>query len=86
MVVFQNKGAMAATIVVAASDSLNKAAANYVCDGVADNVEIQAAIDALPAGGGKVVLLEGNYTISASIVLKSNLSLIGMGHATQNNI
>jgi len=32
--VFENKGAMAATIVVAASDSLNKGAANYVCDGV----------------------------------------------------
>ena len=32
---FENKGAMAATVVVAASDSLNKAAANYVCDGVA---------------------------------------------------
>ena len=48
---FENKGAMAATVVVAASDSLNKAAANYVCDGVADNVEIQAAIDALPGGG-----------------------------------
>ena len=50
---FENKGAMAATVVVAASDSLNKAAANYVCDGVDDDVEIQEAIDALPAGGGK---------------------------------
>jgi len=45
--VFENKGAMAATIVVAASDSLNKGAANYVCDGTADNVQIQAAVDAL---------------------------------------
>ncbi len=64
---FENKGAMAATVVVAASDSLNKAAANYVCDGVADEVEIHAAIAALPATGGKVVLLEGNY--SANIVI-----------------
>ena len=31
---FESKGAMTATVVVAASDSLNKAAANYVCDGV----------------------------------------------------
>lgn len=81
MVVFQNKGAMAATIVVAASDSLNKAAANYVCDGVADNVEIQAAIDALPAGGGEVVLLEGTYNCISTIdgSNRAGLTLRGIG-------
>ena len=43
-----------ATLVVAASDSSDKskAQADYICDGTADNVQIQAAIDALPAGGG----------------------------------
>lgn len=79
MVAFENKGAMAATVVVAASDSLNKAAANYVCDGVADNVEIQAAINALPAGGGKVLLLEGTYNCAATITLKSHTYLCGEG-------
>lgn len=80
---FENKGAMAATVVVAASDSLNKAAANYVCDGVADNVEIQAAIDAVPVGGGEVVLLDGNYNIAATLNLnKSNLKLKGTGFNT----
>ncbi len=78
---FENKGAMAATIVVAASDSLNKAAANYVCDGVADNVEIQAAIDALPAGGGEVVLLEGNYTGGNISIVKSKVTLRSLGRA-----
>jgi len=34
-IIFENKGAMAATIVVAASDSLNKGAANLVCSGAA---------------------------------------------------
>ncbi len=68
MATFENKGAMAATILVAASDSLNKAAANYVCDGVADNIEIQAAIDAVvAAGGGSVKLLDGLYQLSAGI-------------------
>jgi len=79
---YENKGAMAATIVVAASDSLNKAAANYVCDGTADNVEIQAAIDALPAGGGKVMLLEGTFNLAANIDLVSNLKFIGSGPNT----
>ncbi|MCL0087725.1 polysaccharide deacetylase family protein, partial [Dehalococcoidia bacterium] len=52
-----------ATIVVAASDSSpqSKAQADFVADGVDDQVEIQAAIDALPASGGRVVLLEGTY-------------------------
>ena len=42
------------TIFVAAADSLqrNMTDPTYKCDGVDDNVEIQAAIDALPSGGG----------------------------------
>lgn len=60
-----------ATLIVAASDSSakSKAGADYVCDGTADEVQIQAAIDALPAGGGKVVLLEGTYYLAASITI-----------------
>jgi len=50
-----------------------------ICDGTDDQVEIQAAIDALPAGGGKVILLEGTFTLAASISIPSNLSLIGSG-------
>jgi hypothetical protein len=58
-----------ATLVVAASDSSDesKAQADYLCDGIADNVEIQAAIDALPAVGGCVQLLEGTFYIAAAI-------------------
>lgn len=42
------------TFVVAASDASpgSKKRADYICDGTADDVEIQAALDALPAGGG----------------------------------
>ncbi|KKN79300.1 hypothetical protein LCGC14_0340820 [marine sediment metagenome] len=55
-----------ATLVVAASDSsaASKAQADYVVDGTADQVQIQAALDALPAGGGRVLLLEGTYNIN----------------------
>ena len=56
---------------------------DYLCDGTADQAEIQSAIDALPASGGKVILLEGTYNISQVIHLnKSNVTIKGMGQAT----
>jgi hypothetical protein len=59
------------TITVAASDSSpqSKAQADYVCNGIDDQVEIQAAIDALSASGGKVVLSEGTFNLSATITI-----------------
>lgn len=62
--------ARTATLVVAASDasSASKAQADYVCDGMADDVEIQAAIDALPAGRTSIatVKLIGNFSLNKS--------------------
>jgi len=75
-----------ATLVVAASDAsaLSKAQADYVCDGTADNVEIQAAIDALPAVGGCVYLTEGTYVLIARVVINiDNVSLVGSGWDTE---
>ncbi len=74
-----------ATLTVAASDSLisSRRCADYVCDGANDEVEIQAAITALPVAGGKVRLLEGLYNISAAMNLKSNVTVSGMGRGTQ---
>jgi len=69
----------AATLIVAASDSLHPNMADYVCGGVDDQVEINAAINALPATGGTVLLLEGTYSISAPIVLVKNCALKGVG-------
>jgi hypothetical protein len=45
------------TVLVAASDATpgSKKRAGYICDGTADDVEIQAAIDGLPGGGGAVL-------------------------------
>jgi len=73
-----------ATFVVAASDSMvqDKAMADYVCDGVNDHVEIQAALDALPATGGEVKLLDGAYYIGVSLVLDSYQTLKGAGRST----
>lgn len=44
---------------------------------------IQAAIDALPIGGGKVILPAGTYNVTATInITKSNITLEGVGEAT----
>jgi len=78
--IFENKGALATTIVVAASDSLNEGAANYICDGTADDVEINAALAA--GAGGKIILLEGNYQITANLVIPASTHFSGMGKGT----
>lgn len=73
-----------ATLTVAASNSSAKAKkqADYVCDGTNDEVEIQAAINALPATGGKVLLLEGLYTCK-NVELDSNTEICGTGFGTE---
>ncbi|MBA7580053.1 hypothetical protein ES708_21939 [subsurface metagenome] len=78
------KAVRLATLVVAANNSTakSKAQADYVCDGTNDHVEIQAALDALPATGGEVRLLEGTYNIEVSLVLDSYQTLRGCGRNT----
>ncbi len=74
----------AATKVVGAAASGHTAGmCDFLCDGTADQAEIQAAINALPASGGKAVLLEGTYSISGSInINKPNVTIEGMGKGT----
>lgn len=60
--------------------TLGLAATNsdYVCDGTADNVEIQAALTDLGnAGGGVLYVRAGSYAIAAKLRIKSNVRLIG---------
>jgi len=40
---------------------------DYICDGIADDVQFQAAMNALPATGGKLVVLTGTYVFSATV-------------------
>ena len=49
---------------------------DYLCDGTADDVEINAAIQALPETGGEIVILDGTYSITATITV----SKIGRAH------
>lgn len=61
---------------------------DFLCDGTDDDVEINAAIQALPSTGGKVLIREGTYNLSspnsiASITVdKANVMIEGMGSAT----
>ena len=56
---------------------------DYLCDGVDDQVEINQAIQDLPASGGEIVLLDGTYSISLWVLInKSNVTLRGNGWST----
>lgn len=67
----------AATFVIASTTSSGQA--DYYCDYSNDQIEIQAALDALPAAGGKVLLLEGDYKIEAPVTLTTYDKLHGSG-------
>lgn len=73
-------------VLVAASDSpaLAKSQADYICDGTADDVQIQAAIDSLPTNGGRVYLSVGTFTITSLINAgtKYGVDLVGQGYDT----
>jgi len=72
-------------VVIAASDSPAdaKAQADFVCDGDADNEEIQAAIDEVSErGGGEVILLEGTFLLANALYVKSHVTLRGQGYDT----
>lgn len=57
--------------------------ADYVCDGVADDVQFQAALDALPIAGGKLVVLAGTYNFTATVTRAiDNVIIEGVGYAT----
>lgn len=83
-------GGVVPTYLVASSDSTSTAsrqevqdAADYTCDGTADQTEIEAAVTAAKAvgGGGRVFLAAGYYKTTATIELSSNVgaSLVGTG-------
>lgn len=82
----------AATVVVATQDSSvrSKSFADFVGDGEGDQDEINAAIRALPAAGGTVLLMEGTYDIrrvegklGGVLIERSDVTLAGQGSATK---
>lgn len=76
-------GAKSVTFVVGPSTNSDADTYDYETDGTADDVQIQAAIDALPTAGGKVVLREGTYTIATTVTIDTgHVTLEGMGGGT----
>lgn len=56
------------------ASSIEKSKADYLCDGTADNVQIQQAItDAQADGGGRILLSPGNFNIAAPITIDGTL-------------
>ncbi len=82
--IFKNPSGLSVSVAASNAPADAKAAAAYVCDGTADDVEIQAAIDGFGSIGGTVELSAGDFTIAATLVLKPRTSVIGQGkRATQ---
>jgi hypothetical protein len=66
-------GEFVATAVVGRSGAVD-----YLCDGVADDVQIQAAIDFVSLSGGRVLLRSGTYTIDTMLTLSAKgVDLVG---------
>lgn len=54
--------------------------ADYICDGTADDVQIQLANNALSLLGGGVIFLKGSstsYSLTSRVTLSSNITLMG---------
>lgn len=71
------------TCLVAASDSTNsiKRQATYVCDGIADEIEINSALASFASKS--IVLMEGTYHIAGGIIVPSFTTLHGNGWNTK---
>lgn len=76
------------TVVVAASNAsaADQAAADFVCDGTADEVTINQAITSIAGGklvGGEVYLTEGTFYLAAPIAIdRSFMKIRGAGPST----
>src|SRR5690349_11956242 len=72
-------GPMGFTVASATAPTFVKNRADYVCDGTADDVEINAAITAAPSTGFDVLCI-GDFAISNPILVnKYGISLRGIG-------
>jgi parallel beta-helix repeat protein len=72
--------AHAVDVHVASSSNTAFSNADYYCDGVNDDVEIQSAVNFVKSnGGGTVYLSDGLFSLNTNIYLASNIDLVGQG-------
>ncbi|MFA5410203.1 MAG: hypothetical protein WC343_15620 [Bacilli bacterium] len=69
------------TVAASNSSSKDKAVADYICDGSADQVEINTAIASLTSGG-RAHLLRGTFACNGTIVGAAKVDIDGAGNAT----
>lgn len=58
---------------------------DYICDGTDDNIQLQGALDALPANGGQIRILAGNYDFANLTTVTralANVTIVGTGRGT----
>lgn len=76
-------GARSATQIVVASDASvvwpSEGDGVRVCDGTADEVQLAAAIAALPTAGGKIIVSDGTLTMAAGLTLTTGVTIEGQG-------
>lgn len=72
-------GRFAVSICAGNASLASRVGADYQCDGTADDVQINAALTALPATGGTVLLSEGDFDVSAALVGKNYAVVEGAG-------
>lgn len=63
----------ASLVIGTSTNGWTTADCDYLCDGISDNVEILAAITALPSSGGEIVFLDGNYNLAENVQLPANV-------------
>lgn len=74
-------GAFGLSVAASNSSSQDKATANYVGTGTADNVQLQAALDLIAAnGGGLLSLAAGTYYIANGLLVTTNVRILISGY------
>jgi len=63
-----------------------KGRADFVCDGVRDEEELQAALDAVATLGGTVIAAAGTYTAAAGLAITANQRIVLMAHGAVLNL
>lgn len=73
------------TVVLKIGTAEASAIVDYTCDGTDDNIQFQGALDALPANGGTIEILAGNYDFTNGTTVTralDNVTIIGTGRGT----
>jgi len=76
---FENKGSMVSTAHITREPDRS---GNYVCDGTADNVQIQQALDDFPITGGSIYFSRGKFSIASTIMIDKPVKMVGIGGGT----